>query len=155
MSADRVIARGCRLASLTVLVTTLSLLGLLTVAPAIAAPLQVAVEDVRSEAGVLRLEVVAVTGAGEEGEAVASLLLPPATPRTRATLHDLQPGRYLIRVHHDLDGDGRMATNLIGLPQEPWGVSNDARGRFGPPAVDDMVVEVPEAGTAVRITLVH
>ncbi len=35
---------------------------------------------------------------------------------------------------HDVDSDGRLDTLPIGLPTEPYGFSNNARGTFGPPA---------------------
>ena len=42
-------------------------------------------------------------------------------------------GEYAVSVFHDLNGDGELDTNGIGIPSEPYGFSNDARGRFGPP----------------------
>ncbi len=153
--ADATLARACRTAALTVFVSTLLLLMLLHAAPAAhAAEVRVVIEDVRSTSGVLRVQVLTATDAGE-GPTVAQLMLPAVKPQVRATLHDLEPGRYAARVHHDLDGDGEMATNLVGMPTEPWGVSNDARGRFGPPPFQDMVVEVGVDGGELRMTLVH
>jgi len=46
---------------------------------------------------------------------------------------DLQPGRYAISVLHDEDGDGKMRTNLIGMPREGVGVSNNPPFRLSPP----------------------
>ena len=45
----------------------------------------------------------------------------------------LIPGAYCYRLYHDVDDDGRMKQNVLGMPQEPWGVSNNVRARFGPP----------------------
>lgn len=45
----------------------------------------------------------------------------------------LAPGRYGIMAFHDKNSDGRLNTLPIGLPTEPYGFSNNARGRFGPP----------------------
>jgi uncharacterized protein (DUF2141 family) len=36
-----------------------------------------------------------------------------------------------VTMFQDLDGDGRMATNFVGMPTEPWG-SSGAPGAFGP-----------------------
>lgn len=36
-----------------------------------------------------------------------------------------------LTLFQDLDSDGRMAANLVGLPTEPWGSSGSA-GMFGP-----------------------
>lgn len=40
-------------------------------------------------------------------------------------------GELALTLMQDLDGDGRMATNLVGLPSEPWG-SSGTPGPFGP-----------------------
>lgn len=42
-------------------------------------------------------------------------------------------GVYGVAVFHDLNGNGKNDTNFIGIPKEPWGVSNDERRRSGPP----------------------
>jgi uncharacterized protein (DUF2141 family) len=36
-----------------------------------------------------------------------------------------------LTLFQDLDGDGRMGSNLIGMPTEPWG-SSGSPGTFGP-----------------------
>lgn len=160
MNIDLVITHGCRLAAGAMAIATILLLILLGLdavhaADPDTADLTVVIDDVRSGDGVLRVQILAVTEDGAEGEPVAALILPPASPETRATLHGFPRGRYLARVHHDVDGDEEMATNLVGMPQEPWGVSNDARGRFGPPAVKDMIMTLGVEGAALRMTLVH
>lgn len=45
------------------------------------------------------------------------------------------PNRPLaITAYHDLDENKELNTNLIGIPNEPYGFSNNARGTFGPPS---------------------
>lgn len=60
-------------------------------------------------------------------------------------------GRYAVSVGHDLNGNRRVDTNLIGLPTEQWGVSNNARPRLRAPRFDEAVFAVP--ATAGEITL--
>jgi uncharacterized protein (DUF2141 family) len=36
-----------------------------------------------------------------------------------------------LTLFQDLDSDGRMGTNLVGIPSEPWG-SSGSPGSFGP-----------------------
>ena len=38
-----------------------------------------------------------------------------------------------VSVLHDLNGNGRLDQNAVGMPTEPYGFSNDAVGHFGPP----------------------
>lgn len=68
---------------------------------------------------------------------------------------ELPPGDYAINAYHDLDSNGKMKTNFIGIPKEPTGVSNDAKGRFGPPKFKDAVLLVTEEPRSVEINLVQ
>ncbi len=52
----------------------------------------------------------------------------------------LAPGSYAFGVHHDKNGDGRINTNFVGIPKEPLGASNGARGKIGPPKYADAVI---------------
>ena len=49
---------------------------------------------------------------------------------------DLPMGDYAISIHHDENGNGKFDTNLVGMPIEPYGFSNDAMGNFGPPTFE-------------------
>jgi uncharacterized protein (DUF2141 family) len=39
-----------------------------------------------------------------------------------------------IAVFQDIDGDGKLTKSQLGIPSEPYGFSNNARGMFGPPS---------------------
>jgi uncharacterized protein (DUF2141 family) len=39
-----------------------------------------------------------------------------------------------MAVFQDIDGNGKLSKNQIGIPTEPYGFSNNARGVFGPPS---------------------
>ena len=54
-----------------------------------------------------------------------------AGPDSRLRIEGLAPGRYGLMVFHDKNNDGRLNTWPIGMPSEPYGFSNNARGRFG------------------------
>ncbi len=60
----------------------------------------------------------------------------------RVVFADLPPGRYAVSAYHDADNDQRMNTNLLGVPTEAAGFSNDAAGMMGPPDFDDAAVVV-------------
>jgi len=53
------------------------------------------------------------------------------------TFTNVSPGTYAIAVYHDIDKNGILNKNWIGIPKEPYGVSNDAKGRMGPPDYED------------------
>ena len=45
-------------------------------------------------------------------------------------------GTYAMAVFHDENSNGKLDTNLIGVPREGVGMSNNAKGHFGPPKFD-------------------
>lgn len=63
-----------------------------------------------------------------------SEILPVSGSSMEWVLEDVPTGSWAVAVLHDADADGEMATNWMGRPTEGWGVSNDARGSFGPPS---------------------
>lgn len=57
--------------------------------------------------------------------------------RAEISFSDIPLGFYAISVLHDENGDNRMATSLLGFPEEGFGVSNGVGSRFGPPDFKD------------------
>jgi uncharacterized protein (DUF2141 family) len=66
----------------------------------------------------------------------------------------LAPGEYAFQAFHDVDDNEKMKTNFIGIPKEPTAVSNDAKGKFGPPKFKDAVVTIGEEPVTVPLNLV-
>ena len=62
---------------------------------------------------------------------------------------------YAVHVFHDLDSNGKMKTNFIGIPREPTGVSNEAKGKFGPPKFKDAKFAVTGEPVDVPIRMVE
>ncbi|WP_163933514.1 DUF2141 domain-containing protein [Paraferrimonas sp. SM1919] len=50
---------------------------------------------------------------------------------------ELNYGEYAIYVYHDKDANGELNSNWIGIPREPVGCSNNAKGSMGPPKYKD------------------
>ncbi len=63
------------------------------------------------------------------------------------------PGRYGVQLFQDIDGNGELDANLVGIPTEPFGFSNDAPLRFGPPSFEDAAFVLGPDGTAIIVTL--
>lgn len=68
------------------------------------------------------------------------------------TIKDIAPGKYTMAVFHDINKDEKLNTNLVGIPTEPYGFSNNARGTFGPPSLKEQTFTV-SAETKMAITL--
>ncbi|HMO32577.1 MAG TPA: DUF2141 domain-containing protein [Lacibacter sp.] len=46
---------------------------------------------------------------------------------------NVPPGTYAIALFHDTNGDGTLNTNLLGIPKEGYGVSNNVKNMFSGP----------------------
>lgn len=65
------------------------------------------------------------------------------------------PGQYAVAVYHDRNANAKFDKNSIGLPAEPYGISNNPKIRFGPPKVGEALFSVPAEGAIVEIALRH
>lgn len=84
---------------------------------------------------------------GERGKALAGqeTRISPRKKRARVVFSALPPGTYAVAVLHDEDGDGALDTNVLGIPTEGVGASNNARN-LGPPSFEDAAFTHPAAG---------
>lgn len=59
-----------------------------------------------------------------------------------------------VAVFQDLNGDGILNRGSFGIPQEPYGFSNNAAGQMGPPSYEAArVSNLGKSGTAINIAL--
>ena len=66
---------------------------------------------------------------------------------------DVAPGEYAIQVLQDFDEDGNMTNNWLGLPREPWGMSNNPPVRFSPPKWERAKFTVTDSLEVVKINV--
>ena len=65
----------------------------------------------------------------------------------------LASGEYSVSAVQDLDEDGEMDTNFIGMPREPVAISNNPKGFMGPPSWQDSRVQLTESRSiTIRLT---
>ena len=69
------------------------------------------------------------------------------------TLHfkDLPPGRYAAVAFQDFNGNGKLDKNFLGIPKEPYGFSNNARGSAGAPSFSEASVTLDPNGTTTIV----
>jgi uncharacterized protein (DUF2141 family) len=129
-------------------------------APALvsAETLTITIADIRESEGRLMIQVANSEKGFEFSEDSAAP--PPVAIRKLAEAGEmtfevtLPPGVYGARVLHDLNGNGEMDSNFVGMPKEPWAFSNNATGRLGPAKWQDAKFEI-SGNTAVEIRLNH
>ncbi len=75
-------------------------------------------------------------------------------PETKICMDAPEPGLFAIAAYHDQNANMRFDKNAIGLPAEPWGLSNNPKVRLAPPPIEKTLFEVtPENGAHIVIKL--
>lgn len=47
---------------------------------------------------------------------------------------NIEKGEYAYSLFHDVNDNGKLDDNFLGIPREPYSFSNEKPGTFGPPA---------------------
>jgi uncharacterized protein (DUF2141 family) len=91
------------------------------------ARLTVHVRGVLAKGGLVRLGLYDRAGYEKDGEPVAFADVPAKAGETVIVLAPVAPGDYAIETYQDVNANDKMDQTLIGLPEEPYGFSRDAR----------------------------
>lgn len=121
----------------------------LTVLLALACPLLLQAEEARvrlkaeglvSSNGAVRVEVLDVEESWNT-EPVRELRLPIRDLSAEGVMQ-IPAGSYGFRLYHDLNDNGELDRNTLGIPLEPVGFSNGYQPSFGPPRLEDYKIPV-------------
>lgn len=113
--------------------------------------IKIAVTGVASNEGYIL--VALYDQAGWRGAALDRARSTAKSGTTTVLLAAPAPGTYGIKLFHDVNGNGKLDTNLTGIPTEPVGFSNNAPVHFGPPQFADAAFEVGADGAEQTIAL--
>jgi uncharacterized protein (DUF2141 family) len=118
--------------------------------PAAAGELMVRVVGLRNAEGNVRVAVCKQEEFLQERCAIGGVASASAS---HVLIEGVPAGTYAVQAHHDENVNGRLDTTRFGRPAEGLGFSRDARMRFGPPNYRDAVVEVPDSGGKLSLTM--
>ena len=68
-------------------------------------------------------------------------------------INSIPAGTYAISLYHDKNDNNKLDTGWFGIPKEPYGCSNGAKGKFGPPKWQDAKFEITESTQTIEIKL--
>jgi uncharacterized protein (DUF2141 family) len=126
-----------------------------TASPATAGDLALSVEGVRNGKGSVSIclfrQAAGFPDCNRSPSAVRRTL-PAAEAAEPILFKDLPPGPYAVTVLHDENADGRLDTNMLGIPKEGVGISNNRMPRFSAPTYADAEFDLPKGRRqAVRV----
>jgi uncharacterized protein (DUF2141 family) len=68
---------------------------------------------------------------------------------------NLPRGIYSVNVFHDENMNGKMDTNLFGMPVEGYGFSNNPAKRMGKPGFDETNFQLNPPEAAIEIKMIY
>ena len=121
-------------------------------AAARAGDLAIRVDDVKSSDGAI---LVALFDSADTflKRPVKVARVPASTGTVNVLIKDVPAGEFGFSLFHDVNGNGKMDRNLIGIPTEDYAFSNNALGKMGPPSFEQVKFSIPADGTATTISL--
>ena len=90
---------------------------------------------------------------GGEDTAVAKTKTMVVDQKVQVIFTNLPYGSYGVSIYHDENSNGKMDKNMMGIPKEAYGFSNNAKGFFGKPDYKDVKFELNSAEMQIVIKL--
>jgi uncharacterized protein (DUF2141 family) len=119
--------------------------------------LKVVVNNIKSKNGQIGFFLFNSADAfpGQTEKALLSGFVKIAGNTVEYTFTNLALGTYAVYVVHDEDNDKKLKTNFLGMPKEGVGVSNNAKGHFGPPKYNDAKFDFNKSDQTITISLTY
>lgn len=102
--------------------------------------------------------MVALTNSNEsykagEDAAIAKTKTMVVGQKAQVVFTNLPYGWYGISLYHDENKNGKLDKNMMGIPKEAYGFSNNAKGFFGKPDYKDVKFELNSAEKQIVIKM--
>ncbi len=74
-------------------------------------------------------------------------------PTCTVEFDELPFGKYAIAVYHDLNNNGKLDKNMLGIPTEPYAFSNNPAVKWHSPTFQEAAIELRESKAAIAVEL--
>jgi uncharacterized protein (DUF2141 family) len=94
---------------------------------------------------------------GDKSKAIRTLQarIDPQTLMAQVTLNDLPRGVYAVSVFHDENMNGQLDKNVVGIPKEGYGASNNPKKSMAPPKFADAKFPLDQPEKVLEIKLLY
>ena len=116
------------------------LLATLPVLPALGADIVVTVQGLESAQGALGCALFSSANSTRfplDQSQAATVRVPAQPGSLQCVFREVPAGTYAVAAAHDINGNFKTDRNLVGLPTEPWAVSNNVRPTLRAPRFDE------------------
>jgi uncharacterized protein (DUF2141 family) len=77
------------------------------------------------------------------------------TLTAKAVFANIPPGTYAVELFHDENNNRDFDLNLMGIPVEGYGMSNNPPRRMGRPGFDETNFQVNQPQCAIEIKMIY
>jgi uncharacterized protein (DUF2141 family) len=122
------------------------------------ASLSVVVTQLEDAQAPIRLALFAnEAGFLQDSKALYGLTLLPASNGKEALgrLEKIPFGTYALAVYQDLDRNGKLNKNKLGIPSEPYGFSNNVKVKWRSPKFQEAAFQVGKNGQELKVVLMR
>jgi uncharacterized protein (DUF2141 family) len=114
--------------------------------------LSIQIQGVRTRTGQVMLSLCTAVEYDAGDRCAFGKIVPIRDIGAPIVIDNVPNGTFGVKLFHDVNGNGRLDANAMGIPREPYGFSNNARGRFGPAKFEDASFTIDKATTiAIRL----
>lgn len=76
------------------------------------------------------------------GKQFKGIIAPIKDRKAEVNFSGLTTGKYAVAIFHDKNKNGKLDKNMLGIPVESYGFSNNARETFSAPSFSSASVEI-------------
>ena len=122
--------------------------------PSLAADIVVKISGIQTSDGQVGCSLFSNAKGFPQDTSVAKGSWKPADPKGMLCRFPNEPeGVYAIAIGHDLNGNQKVDANFLGMPKEPWGVSNNMRSALRAPTFEEASFKVKPEDKEVVINI--
>jgi len=78
----------------------------------------------------------------------------PENGKLKIEIKDLSYGAFALALYQDINSNGKIDRNMLGLPKEPYAFSNNFRPILKPPSFNDCKFDYNEKANRIHISLI-
>lgn len=133
-------------------ILTITIICLLTTTAQSQSRLEVTVVNIKDTTGDIRVGIFKDEKSFLK-DAFIGQVVKAGKGQVSVVFENVPDGTYALSVVHDENKNGELDSNVIGIPSEGFGFSNDAMGMFGPPSFEKSGFVLNKDDKKIKVTM--
>ena len=119
-------------------------------------PLTINVTNLKSKTAIIVIGLYATSNKFlDENDQLQEYRIKPKNGKFSAKITNQKYGEFGMAIYQDVDGDGKITKNLIGIPKEPYAFSNNYKPTIKAPSFNDCKFTYSAKSNTVNMKLIQ